>query len=145
MSETRTVGHICGSGRLHCLSGGASVIEAARMMRQYDVGAVMVTEGQRLDGILTERDVAYRVVAEGLDPMATAVRDVMTTDVMTARPSMSATQALQLMAENRMRHLPVVEADGVVGIVSVRDFLGSELAKVQEEISFEGTIAEELW
>jgi signal-transduction protein with cAMP-binding, CBS, and nucleotidyltransferase domain len=65
--------------------------------------------------------------------------------VLTAHPETRALNGLQLMAENQIRHLPVVDGGNVVGIVSLRDFLAEELAQVQDEISFEGAIAEELW
>jgi CBS domain-containing protein len=145
MHTGRTLGHICGSGRLFCVSGASSISEAARAMRGYNVGAVMVTDGQRLDGILTERDITFRVVADGRDPQTTRVADVMTTQLVTCAPSTPATQALQTMQTSGIRHLPVVEQDGVVGMVSLRDFLGSEMAEVQDEMSFEGAVAEELW
>jgi CBS domain-containing protein len=145
MHTGRTLGHICGSGRLFCVSGTSSVAEAARAMRGYNVGAVMVTEGQRLEGILSERDVTFRVVAEGHDPQKVRVAEVMTTDLVTCGPSTPATQALQMMQAQGIRHLPVVEADGVVGMVSLRDFLGREMTEVQDEMSFEGAVAEELW
>jgi len=104
-----------------------------------------VSDGAQLTGILSERDVTYRAVAAGLDPNTTAVRAVMTTRVVAAPPHMRAVNGLQLMAENGIRHLPVVDAGSIVGIVSLRDFLAAELAQVQDEISFEGAVAEELW
>jgi CBS domain-containing protein len=145
MSTGRTLAQMCGKAELYAVEPGSTVAHAARTMRDHGIGAVLVSEGGRLDGIISERDVTYRAVAAGLDPNATQVADVMTRQVLTAHPETRALNGLQLMAENQIRHLPVVDGGNVVGIVSLRDFLAEELAQVQDEISFEGAIAEELW
>jgi CBS domain-containing protein len=139
------LGQICGRGELRTVAPAASVTDAATVMRDHRVGAVLVTESRTLAGVISERDIAYRVVAAGLDPRETRVDTVMTRDVMSAEAGVQAVRGLQLMAENQIRHLPVLEGTTVVGIVSVRDFVASEMAQVQDEIVFEGAVAEELW
>lgn len=141
----RTLGRICAGGRIFSIDAGASVCEAARVLRDNRIGAVMVIDDARLTGILSERDIVARVVAPGRDPGATRVSEVMTRPVITAGPETDAVDALRTMQENGFRHLPVVGGDGILGMVSLRDFLGAEMAEVQDEISFEDAVAEELW
>lgn len=99
-----------------------SVVEAARIMKQEDAGVVPVTENGRLTGMVTDRDIAIRVVAEGKDPQSTAVREVASTDLVTIDPQQDLDEALRLMAKHQVRRLPVVEEDGkLVGIVAQAD------------------------
>jgi CBS domain-containing protein len=112
----------------------ASVMEAARHMRDRHVGAVLVTEGDcALVGIFTGRDAVARVLAEGKDPAATTLGEVMTYNPDTMTPSHSAIEALRLMQDARCRHLPIVHEGKVVGIVSRGDFRGSEQDRLDEE------------
>ncbi len=98
------------------------VVDAARLMRDEDVGIAPVVEGGRLVGTLTDRDVAVRVVAEGRDPGSTSVRDVASTDLVTVDPQQDFEEAVRLMAEHQVRRLPVVEEDGrLVGIIAQAD------------------------
>lgn len=104
-------------------SADDNLAEAAAKMRQQQTGSLLITEGSKLSGIITERDV-LRVVAEGKDPKATVVRDEMTSDVVTIDPDTSIKDAADLMFSHWFRHLPVVDRDGdVVGIISTRDLL----------------------
>ena len=145
MTTGRTLGQMCGNRDLWGVGPESTVADAARLMRDHRVGAVLISEDGRLSGILSERDVTYRAVAAGLDPNTMAVSEVMTRNVITAGPETRAVNGLQQMAEHQIRHLPVIDGGRVIGIVSLRDFLAEELAQVQDEISFEGAIAEELW
>jgi CBS domain-containing protein len=112
----------------------ASVQQAAQRMRERRVGAVLVTEdGDRLVGIFTGRDAVGRVVAEGLDPAATPLIEVMTPNPNTITPSHTAIEALRLMQDARCRHLPIVHEGRVVGVVSRGDFLGAEVDRLDEE------------
>jgi CBS domain-containing protein len=115
------------------LAPGATVREAARKMAERRVGAALVTEGGRLVGIFTERDLLNRVVARDLDPAATKLADVMTRDPATVGPSQRAVDALHLMHDGGFRHLPVVEQGRVRGIVSLRDFMTGEIEVMQAE------------
>lgn len=116
------------------LAPDRSVKEACALMRERRVGAVLVTEPDgRLAGIFTGRDAVCRVLAEGLDPAATALADAMTADPDTMAPDATAIDALRLMQDGGFRHVPVTDGDRVVGIVSARDFRGLEQARLDEE------------
>ncbi len=106
---------------------GMTVSEAARLMKQSNVGALMVIEHDKLVGIFTERDGLFRVLAGGLDATTTPLVDVMTRDPQTIASTSGFTVALQMMHDGRYRHLPVVDDGRLLGIVSVRDALGPEL------------------
>jgi len=104
------------------LPTAASVQDGARQMREDNVAAVVVADDAgAMVGIVTERDLTRRVLAEGRDPGATTLGDIMTKDPDTLAPSDSASEALELMRVRRYRHLPVVDETGVVGMVSIRD------------------------
>ncbi len=99
-----------------------TVLEATQRMNDQHVGSVLVMEGIRLVGIFTERDVLRRVVGAGLAPERTRVADVMTTDVVCCRPTAGIDDVAELMRSRRIRHVPVVDAEGlVVGLVSIGD------------------------
>jgi CBS domain-containing protein len=98
------------------------VATAARWMRDEDAGALPVVEGDRLIGMLTDRDVVVRVVAEGRDPASTRVGEVASRRLVTIDPQQDADEALRLMAQHQVRRLPVVEEDGkLVGMVAQAD------------------------
>lgn len=98
------------------------VSEAAKLMRDEDVGLTPIVEGDRLVGTLTDRDIAIRVVAEGRDPESTTVSEVASSELVTIDPDQSLDEALRLMAQHQVRRLPVVEEDGrLVGIVAQAD------------------------
>jgi CBS domain-containing protein len=102
-------------------------------MRERHVGSVLIAAADRLEGIFTERDMVFRVVAEGRDPDATALADVMTADPDVLPPQASALDALRRMQDGGYRHLPIVDRGRLVGIVSRRDFQGEEKARLDEE------------
>jgi CBS domain-containing protein len=103
------------------------VTEAARLMRNSNVGAVLVVEQEKLVGIFTERDAVYRVMALSLDPRDTLLREVMTPNPITVRPEETFGYALLLMHENGFRHAPVVEDGKPVGVISARHALDPDL------------------
>ena len=109
------------------VSRDVSVREACKAMNAQGVGAVVVMEGDTLEGIFTERDVLTRVVAVDRDPDITSLDDVMTTSLVTMGPDDWALDALRLMSEIGFRHIPVVEHGRVFGMISLRDFVGAEL------------------
>ncbi len=116
------------------LPPNASVMEAARCMRERGTGAVLVAENEaNLLGIFTGRDAVARVLAEGRDPGATRLAEVMTCNPDTMRPSHTAIEALRLMQDARCRHLPIVHEGHIVGIVSRGDFRGLEQDRLDEE------------
>ena len=100
----------------------STVAEAARKMRQNDVGAmVVVDDSDRVVGVVTDRDLTVRVIAEGKDPASTRIAEAASRDLTTITPTDSAEQAVRLMREHALRRLPVVEGDRPVGIVSIGD------------------------
>ncbi len=116
------------------------VAYAARMMKDEDVGLAPIVEGDRLVGTLTDRDIVTRVIAEGKDPQSVAVREVASTDLVTIDPQQDLDEALQLMARNQVRRLPVVEEDGrLVGVVAqadvAREAKDKQTGELVEEIS----------
>ncbi|MCM2342134.1 MAG: CBS domain-containing protein [Rhodoferax sp.] len=104
-----------------------TVSQAARLMAAKDAGAVLVVEDNQLVGIFTERDVVFRVIAPGLEPKATLLREVMTADPKTLGPTQSYGHALVLMQENGFRHVPVVEEGHAIGIISSRNAMDPDL------------------
>jgi CBS domain-containing protein len=116
------------------------VVEAAKIMKTEDAGVVPVTENGRLIGMVTDRDIAIRVVAEGKDPQSTSVREVASTDLVTIDPEEDLDEALRLMAQHKVRRLPVVEEDGrLVGVVAQADVAregdDTKTGQVVQEIS----------
>ena len=117
----------------------ASVLEAAKIMASQDVGPVPVVEGDRLTGIVTDRDIVVRVLAEGRDPSSTTVGEIASSDLVTVTPDDDLQEALETMASAQARRLPVVEGDRVVGIVAQADVArqgqDAQTGEVVEEIS----------
>lgn len=106
-----------------------TVRAAALKMRAQRVGCVVVTEGKKIVGIFTERDILNRIVAEGQDPSSVSVADVMTRNPITVEATDSLNKAFSLLADGRFRHLPVTEKGELVGICSL-----SDLAKVLRQV-----------
>lgn len=106
---------------------GTTVSQAARLMATRNTGAILVVEDNQLSGILTERDMVFRVIATGLDPQATPVQAVMTANPKTLGPTESYGHALVIMQENGFRHLPVVENGRVIGIISSRNAMDPDM------------------
>jgi len=116
------------------LPSTATVKFACECMRKRKVGAILVTDREnRLVGILTGRDVVGRVIAEGRDPEATTLADVMTRNPTCVTPARSAIEALRLMHDTGCRHIPIMENEKIVGIVSKADFRGIEVDRLDEE------------
>jgi CBS domain-containing protein len=116
-----------------------TVTEVAKVMAQEDVGPVPIVEEGRLTGIVTDRDIVVRVVAEGRDPNSTTVGEIASRDLVTVSPDDDLDAALEQLAQNQMRRIPVVDGDRLVGIVAQADIarLGSDAktGEVVEEIS----------
>lgn len=108
--------------RPRCVSPDTPVSEAARLMKTEDVGSLPVLEGERLTGVLTDRDIVVRAVAEEKDPRGMPVREVASGDLVTIGPDEDLSDALKLMATYQVRRLPVVdEEDRLVGVVAQAD------------------------
>ncbi len=112
-----------------------TVYQAAVMMNQERIGALVVVEGDEVTGIFTERDILMRVVAAGRDPKATPVAEVMTTSVISCTPSTPVAECKTLMNERRVSHLPVIESGRLIGIVTSGDTLALEVAEKQDQIA----------
>lgn len=119
----RTVGSILKDKgtTVHCTEPEAVVLDAVRVMNRAGVGALLVTDDNVVVGIFTERDVLRRVVDGGLDPTTTRVAKVMTRELVTVTPTITVTEAMAVMTERRCRHLPVMEEDRLLGLVSIGD------------------------
>jgi len=116
------------SGKVFSVTPTQSVTEVARVMVQGRVGSAMVIDGPWLLGIFTERD-ALRAAASGADLTTAAVKDWMTNDPVTVGPDTDTEEAAALMATHGFRHLPVVDGDGVMGVVSLRDILSTRIRR----------------
>ncbi len=110
------------------------VSKVARQMASRNLGAALIVDDERLIGILTERDIVFRVVAPGLDAATTCARDVMTPDPHVVHPGKPFGHALLIMHENGFRHLPVVENDRPIGIVSARSAMDPDLEEFTAEV-----------
>ena len=130
------------------LAATATAQEACSLMRKHRIGAILVVEEENrligiftgvvaagiiIVGIFTGRDAVCRVLAEGRDPVATRLEDVMTTAPVTMKPGSTANDALHLMQDGGFRHIPVVDKGRIIGIVSKGDFRGLEQARLDEE------------
>ena len=108
---------------VHTITRNASVLDALRLMADKGIGALLVIEGGAIVGIVTERDYARKIALLGRTSAATLVQDVMTTSVIFVHSSQTSEQCMQLMTGNRLRHLPVVDDDKLVGMISIGDLV----------------------
>ncbi|GAA2445924.1 CBS domain-containing protein [Streptomyces macrosporus] len=97
------------------------IVEVARLMREEDIGDVLVAEGDRLRGLVTDRDLVVRAMADARDVEATPVQDVYSTDLVTCSPDDDIEEAVRLMREHALRRLPVLHGEALVGVVSLGD------------------------
>jgi CBS domain-containing protein len=126
-----------GKTEVHAVPADASVFEALQVMADRNVGAVLVTDGDELAGIMSERDYARKIVLRGKSSLETTVREIMTSDVICIDPSWTAEQCMALMTEKRIRHLPVVEHGRLIGVVSIGDVVR---AVIDEQLMTIGTL-----
>ncbi|MCX7144445.1 MAG: CBS domain-containing protein [Proteobacteria bacterium] len=124
---SQRVKHVMEKKKLLTAPPDTSVSNAAKLMADKNVGAVMVVENEHLVGIFTERDAVFRVMAHGLDAKTTKLADVMTSEPQTVDPDKSFGYALLMMHENGFRHVPVLENGKPVGIVSSRNALDPDM------------------
>ena len=119
---------------IHTISPSDTARQAAKVMKENNVAAVMVTESDKLIGIITERDITTRVVAAEIDPDQALAKDIMTANPDTLHPEDTAAQAITMMKERNYRHLPVTDGDQIVGMVSVRDLYAIYNLELEEDL-----------
>jgi CBS domain-containing protein len=122
----KSVAHILKSKpdpTVYTIAPTASVFEALELMAEKSIGALVVTEGEQVVGIITERDYARKVILMARSSKETPVRDIMTSSVMYVRPDHTSEECMVLMTENRLRHLPVMGSGKLVGLISIGDLV----------------------
>jgi len=122
------------SSEIHSISPDAPVIDAIRLMAERRIGALLVMEGPRLVGMLSERDYARKIVLQGRSSKDTPVRDIMTGDVVSVSPRHNTDQCMQLVTDSRIRHLPVLENGQVIGLISIGDLVKAVIQAQQQEL-----------
>lgn len=131
----RLVRDIIAGQKVYALPQDATVTAASRLMKEGNVGALIITQNGKLTGIFTERDAVQRVLAEGLNPDTVQLSRVMSWGIVTITADIPVTRVLHIMHENNFRHVPVIDRLGApIGMVSIRDALGDELLSFQDGI-----------
>jgi CBS domain-containing protein len=132
----KLVKHLLDSKGRHVISvaPGSSVFDAIKIMADKAVGSLLVMDGEGLLGIVTERDYARKVILKGRASESTTVSEIMTTEILSATSLQSVNDCMELMTEHRIRHLPVVEDDRVIGLISIGDLVQAIISDQQEEI-----------
>ena len=116
------------------IAPSASVLDAIKLMAEKGVGALIVMDGDAMTGIVTERDYARKVILKGRSSDETPVSDIMSTGVISTSPDQTVNICMNVMTDKRIRHLPVVEGNKVIGLVSIGDLVKAIIADQQEEI-----------
>ena len=108
---------------IHTITPAASVYDALKLMADKNIGALLVIEGEKIAGIITERDYARKMILMGRASKDTPVRDIMASEVLYVRPDQTSEECMALMTENRIRHLPLVDGGKLVGLISIGDLV----------------------
>lgn len=122
------------SPEVHAVAPDAAVIDAIRLMAEKSIGAVLVMDGPRLAGILSERDYARKVVLRERASRDTTVAEIMTAKVVTVAPGEQVEHCLQLVTDYRIRHLPVVENGSVIGVISIGDLVKAVIDAQKQQL-----------
>ena len=119
---------------VHTIGPDARVIDALKLMADKDVGALVVTEGARIAGIISERDYARKVILHGKSSQDVGVREIMTAKVVTVQPRHTVEECMSLMTAKRIRHLPVTEGERLIGVLSIGDLVKEVIAEQEQTI-----------
>jgi len=119
---------------VYTITPDARVLDALRMMAEKSVGALIVTDGGRIAGVISERDYARKVILHGKSSHELQVRDIMTSKVITVHPGQTVEECMALMTEKRIRHLPVTEGERLIGVLSIGDLVKEVIAEQQQTI-----------
>ena len=122
------------SSELISIVQDASVFDAIKLMADHGVGSLLVMDGSDLKGIVTERDYARKVIIKGRSSESTAVGEIMSSDIVTATSRQTVNECMTLMTDRRIRHLPIVDDDAVIGMISIGDLVQAIISDQQEEI-----------
>ncbi len=130
----QSVAHILKAKRhqtVHTIRSAATVEQALTLMAEMGIGALLVTEGDKVVGIVSERDYARKVELRGKSAATTPVHDIMTRDVMYVRPHQTTEECMALMTERRLRHLPVMDDGRLIGLISIGDLVADIISEQQ--------------
>lgn len=132
----KLVKHLLDSKGRHVISisPDASVFDAIKLMAEKTIGSLIVMDDENLCGIITERDYARKVIIKGRSSESTRVSEIMSTDVLTTSSAQTVKDCMELMTEKRIRHLPVVEDNNVIGMISIGDLVQAIISDQKEEI-----------
>ena len=135
MSISATVGTILNlkGHQVYSISPDATVFEAIQLMADKNIGALLVTSEEKLLGVISERDYTRKVALKGRSSRETKVREIISSPVVSATPDHSVEECMRLMTSHRVRHLPVLYEDKLVGIVSIGDLVKSKIAETEAE------------
>ena len=122
------------SPEIHSIGPDVPVIDAIRLMAERRIGALLVMDGARLVGMLSERDYARKIVLQGRSSKDTPVPENMTAEVVSVSPQHNTDQCMQLVTDSRIRHLPVVENGQVIGLISIGDLVKAVIESQQQEL-----------
>jgi len=114
---------------VHTIAPDDSVLDAVKLMADKDIGALLVMDADRIAGIITERDYARKIVLMSRSSKETPVREIMTSAVMFVHPGQTSDECMVLMTENRLRHLPVIDGDKLLGLISIGDLVKSIISE----------------
>jgi len=120
--------------QIYAIAPDARVFDALKLMAEKNVGALVVTEGGRLAGIMSERDYARKVILLSKSSHDIAVREIMTAKVITVQPGQTVEQCMALMTEKRIRHLPVTEGEKFIGVLSIGDLVKEVISEQEQTI-----------
>lgn len=119
---------------IHSIGPDARVLDALKLMADRDVGALVVKEGEKLVGIISERDYARKVILLGKSSQDIPVREIMTARVVTVNPGNTVEECMALMTDKRIRHLPVTDGDRLIGVLSIGDLVKEVIAEQEATI-----------